>query len=475
MIDIVKSMDYLTTSNEDLLKETKYQNMDTSVLEDKRRSTKHDLIFDSFIDAATIQHMSIHTVRQHNATQEAMRRLLCDPNTTSLEIVTSPIDKKRFRLPPREYSNTIQPLLGVLQSNVCNSNVQADQTSTIVVKKKVENDASTYTSKRVKRSNDGSMYKVSMENEEWKFVPYPNHKVMDSTLSRFYGIAQLLTSWDQTLFDNCHEETAILRRTDDVGSGYIDDVEHALLDFHVTSDDWNANNIQPSSNDKKEQHLKSLAIDKNDDVLPFDNSSVSSISFLEQLHVPPPALLRVTTSTILEEQELLWQQIKEEQHEPCPDPLYNINSVWHHEVTRGHHVRPPLSPSIRRGNLSSTTSPSIVAKESENEVMLSNVLAGFKTPTSDERKIKVLASESQTLLSSNASFLMGCHVRPAQITPTKKDHGENVPKSLYALCLGCRTHLHFPLSVTSPVMFCMNCGIIASTDLMRSYTEIDEY
>lgn len=462
MIDIAKSTDYLNTSKEDHTKVTKYHNMDESI-EGKRCNVKYDLIFESYIDPATLRHMSIPTVRQHDATQEAMRRLLCEHNAI-MDIVTSSIDKKRFRLPPRETSTTILTL-----NNVCNS---CDQQTYQTSMAEVENDVSTYTSKRVKRSNNDSMYEISMMKEKWHFVPYPKHEDVDSALNRLYGISQLLTSWDQLRNDNAYEGTAILRRKDEVGPCYIDDVEHALLDFHVTSDDWNVNNILSTSNDK-EQYCESQDLAKNDKVVPSDASSVSSISFLEQLHVPPPTLLRVTTSTILEEQELIWKQIKQEQHEPCPAPLYNINSVWHHEVTRGHHIRPPLSPQSRHSIACSNKLPSIVTKDPEKDVTPSNLSLGFKTPTPEERKIKGFASELQTL--PYTSFSIDSLVCPAHITPTKEGHNRrSEPKSLVAPCVECRAHLQFPVSVTSSLVYCINCGIMASTDLMHSYMEIDE-
>jgi hypothetical protein len=476
MIDIAKSMNYLTTSKEDQARDTKYQdiNMNEILLDGKKqRNAKYDLIFNSYIDPATMRHMSIPTVQEHDSAQLAMQSLLRHNNASNSGITSSSVEKKRFRLPAHECSTTVTLILDVVQQNAGSCNLQTDHTTFVEdVRMEVENDESTYTSKRVKRSNDRLLNEISMREEEWNFVPYPNHNDVEKTLSRFFGISQLLTSWDQLLYDNRCEDTSIIRRTDDVGPGYIDDVEHALLDFHVTSDDWNANTMLSTST-AKGKHRKSHALTKNNGVLPSNASSVSSISFLEHLHVPPPTLLRVTTSKILEEQEFLWKQIKQETNEPCPAPFDNDNSFWHHEVTRGHHVRPMLSPPSLHCNYYTTALPSARAQELERELARTRTDApslGFKTPTSEERQMRKVASEPQIIVSSTGNT--SC---PVQVTPTKEDrNGKLVSKSLYAPCVECGTNLHLPRVAASSVMYCINCGVIASTDLMSSFVEIDD-
>ena len=469
MIDIATSMDILTTSKKDQTKGTAYQINNRSSFEDKRVNAKHDLIFDTYIDTATMRHMTILTAPQHTATQDAMRRLLSDNNTSKMEIVTSSLDKKRFRFPPRETSAIGQPLMEVEENMPCCSNVENEQEPIANIRFAVENDESTYTSKRVKRNND-SLQETYAKNEEWNFIPYPNHKDIDITLDELYGISEMLKSWEQFPNNHLFEAAEVRRQTDELGPGCIDDVENALLDFHVTSDDWNVNNIISTTNDK-EQGREGQDLTEYDKVLPSDSSSVSSISFLEQQHVPPPALLRVTTSKILEEQELIWKQIKQEHDEPFPAPSYNFNSVWHHEVTRGHHIRPPLSPQSRRSNLCSATLPSLIAKESDTEFPQSYGSLGFMTPTSEKRKSRGV----KTLPLSNSSLSVNSPVRPAHITPTKViSDAKNVPDSLFAPCLGCQTQLQFPLPGISTVVYCIQCGMMASSDLMRLFMEIDE-
>ena len=423
MIDVA-SMDYLTVPQYGHTSANEYQILDESSMAEKRPITRCDLIFDSYIHPETLRHMTIPTVRQHNATQEAMRQLVGDFHTTDVEIMTSSMDKKRFRLPPRDASsNGRLPRMDAVQYTA-GHDVHCTNDPTPVVVEAVENDDSTYTSKRVKRGN-GTMNEVSLTDEVWKFLPYPNHKDIDITMKQFHGISQLLDSWDQFAYIDRIGETEVLRQKDELEEECMYNVEHALLDFHVTSDDWNqhAGNFLSDCNGTEQHHDTQDRIEC-DKMLPSESSSVSTISYVEEQHVPPPTLLRVTTSTILEEQELIWRKIKQEQDDPCPAPIYNTNALWQHEVTRGHHVRPPLSPQSRRiGSIRQTSMPTGIFQESGIQVpeAHSNGMFGFSTPTSENRKIKGIASEHRTILKPNTSFQAGLTVRPVQVTPTKGD------------------------------------------------------
>ena len=483
MIDVAVEMDYLATSQKGHSRATKYRNMDESLFEDKVlvAKTRCDLIFDSYINPSTMRHMTIPTVRQHNAMQEAMKKLVGDHTTTDMEIATSSIDKKRFRLPLRDASTIGGSSRSDALQNTDGGHNNLSNDPTPVVVEAMENDESTYTSKRVKRENDSTMRDLSMKEEMWNFLPYPDHKDIDVALNNIYGItiSQLLNSWDQNACSDRLEEIVVLRQKDELNEGYMYDVEQSMLDFHVTSDDWNkySGNILSTTNDN-ERHHEGQDLNKCDKDQASESSSVSSISFVEQQQVPtPPTLLRVTTSTILEEQELIWRKIKQEQHEPYTMQACNINAFWHHEVTRGHHVRPPLSPRSRRSNLRPPSIPSGLTNEDDVEEPGASptVSFGFNTPTSEKRKIKGLEPpEPQTIPKSNKSFPADPPFCPVQVTPTKNESVRLPPKSLFAPCFGCQTPLQFPLSTTSSVVYCMNCGIMASTDVMRSCMDDDE-
>lgn len=456
-------------------------------------NAKCDLIFDSYIDPTTVRHMTIPIVKRHDATQEAMRLLVCDTGagigstTTNMEGGTSSAEKKRFRLTPPGTSRTGCGGGGLSSSSSSSSRMDTERhrhpQQTLPCDPTIstpddqaaavdDNDASTYTSKRVKHNND-LLREVSSKEEEWNFVPYPNHKDIDHALNhQCQGISQLLLSWDQVLCSDPYDYD-IHQQTNDLGTGCVVDVEHALLDFHVTSDDWNGNHrvLSTTTADSKQHRDRRQEHSKYHKVLPSDSSSVSSISFLEQhAQVPIPTLLRVTTSRILEEQELIWEQIKQEHHDPDPVQHCDINSLWHHEVTRGHHIlHPPMSPQGRRhtGNL---FQESLAANETDIEGSVADGSVGFKTPTSGKRQN--FSSNMQSLPSLGPLFPMNFPVRPAQVTPSKTDR-----PSRFAPCLGCQAHVPFPQpvssAVASSVVHCIYCGMMASADLMqRSFMEV---
>lgn len=179
------------------------------------------------------------------------------------------------------------------------------------------------------------------------------------------------------------------------------------------------------------------------DAFSSDSSSMSSLSFPEHQQALPPALLRVSTSTILEEQDLIWMQIQQDrQKEESRRSIHH--ATW--EVTRSH-ARPPLSPQSRPHSMHHASS----SPKSTRSFPAS--LSGWTVPSeasSSPQRTTHPPEESPTRISLAST----CSSSPRPVEPSKDR------------CLGCHASLTWSSAAT--VVYCAQCGTMASADLMRS-------
>jgi ribosomal protein S27E len=311
------------------------------------------------------------------------------------------------------------------------------------------------------------------------FVRYPKEQDVEQAAGR--ALSQLLASWSPPPPAIGHPTVPW------EGPPLVEDVEQTLLRCRFSSGGLKKKKNEPtlplrpfsqpesrSPRPHRPTPLSGMVAPEKTlmeiDAFSSDSSSMSSLSFPELRQALPPALLRVSTSTILEQQDLIWSQIQQdrqkEEEAAAPRRRHRPVSTWNpeEEVTRSH-TRPPLSPPRRLHHHSSSSFQT--PPQSSNR--------SFRTPEGHSLSRWTVPLASSPISASCSPMKNRSPSTPARISlsssagssasarTTEIDTGDHVP--VPALCGVCQASWTvFPASTT--VVYCAQCGI--ATDLLRS-------
>lgn len=469
MITSTTSTEFWCTANNKYTTSSMYRGVAEASIDSNNRV---DLIVDVHIDPVLERHMTIRTRQQSKTVPKSIQQLLDKhkaPSSTTTNTV-SPTEKKRYRLQPREGMPRMDS----------ESQYSFENIDKIPAFEDMDSYGTFFSTKRVKRTNEPPSW---TKEKEWTFVPYPSHVDIEVALMKCRGISQLLAPWkDISKYIGSNEEVDLSQIDDeDDEEANVDEVERALLRFHVTSGDWNESNIQRNQSSYYQRHVCPPEFERAGAHIPADSvhdeEQLASPSFLEQVQLLPPTLMRVTTSTILEEQEFIWTQIKQERRDLFLHRRDTTGcSVWQHEVTRGHQIRPPVSPELRNYMIYPEPMSGDVGTSQPDQYQ-SNVMPSLCTPprsttklTANESKVepshhRLSSIRLSTISKTNA---IPSQKGPAKVTPQRNDNCGATSQVIVA-CLECQSPLVLPQTFNATIIHCSKCGVMASTDMLRTY------
>jgi hypothetical protein len=425
-----------------------------------------DLIVDIYIDPVTERHMNLHSSKTSDPLnlQQVMSSFQCaDAAKRSMEPKPSPLRDSKRRLQASPVENKKDFGTKKISSRHLLSQLE-----------------------RMEWTNNSPLRtKAPLVR---KFVAYPKEQDVEQAAGR--ALSQLLAAWSPPKASN---ERPV-----------VDDVEQTLLRCRFSSGGLQKKivpTLQPRPlpqpvprsppfhlRSTKGTHQERVAPEKTlmeIDAFSSDSSSMSSLSFPEVRQALPPALLRVSTSTILEEQDLIWSQIQQDRQKQEAAPRRH-RPTWHppedEEVTRSH-TRPPLSPQSRLyHNASSFQTPQSSSRRSHFGTPETGGAYSLSTgPCSDPSSPGTSTSKFMnrspqggtpariSLASSTCSSSPSRSSAIDDISKTLAYTGGRVHSArdpVTARCLVCQASL--TLFHGSTVVYCAQCGTMAATDLVRS-------